>query len=190
MKKIITVLTIALVVLTTMNAQIKKPKINTGTTVDLSQLDGNLNLETIKGHIKSGKLCYTINAGVTAIIPPDHPKPVKGIDAYYSSTQYVKIERSYLRTNGKLFRSDKGFNRNQGNYFEILINPKRNDPKKVDVNQVKLTWRIPESQLRTFLLKNVSVQYKRHGILITGDYEVDGIVLGASIALVPTACLK
>ena len=190
MKKVI--YTIVLLFLgVTLTAQIKneKLKIPSKTEIDPSLLSGNLNLETIKKHITTGKLCYTVNLGLTAIFPPKNPTPVKALDAYYSSTRYVKVERNYLRTNGLLLRGDKNFNRNFGNNFEVLIYPQRNDSKKVDKNQVKLTWRIPESQLRTFNLKNVSVRYKPHGILITGDYEVDGIVFGVSIALIPNSCI-
>ncbi len=149
----------------------------------------NLDLEQIKGHINSGKFCYTINASMTAIFPPKSLNPVKAVDGHYNSTKYVKVERTYLRTNGLLVRSDKDFNRNFGNNFEVLIYPQRRDSKKVDENQVKLTWRIPESRLRTFHLQNVSVRYKRHGILINGDYEVDGIVFGVTIALIPNGCI-
>lgn len=167
----------------------EKLKVPSKTEINPALLDGNLNLETIKKHIATGKLCYTVNLGLTAIFPPKNPKPVKALDAHYSSTKYVKVERNYLRTNGLLLRSDKNFNRNHGNNFEVLIYPQRNDSKKIDKNQVKLTWRIPESQLRTFHLENVSVRYKPHGILITGDYDVDGIVFGVSIALVPNGCI-
>lgn len=190
MKKIILVLSIVLIT-TTSFSQIKNTnsKLPSGVNINPQLLDGNLNLETIKKHIKTGKLCYTINTSMTAIFPPKNPTPVKAIDAYYNSTKYVKVERSYLRSNGLLLRSDKNFNRNFGNNFEVLIYPQRRDSKKVDENQVKLTWRIPESQLRTFNLKNVSVKYKPHGILIIGDYEVDGIIFGVSIALIPNSCI-
>lgn len=190
MKKI--VLTLSIVFITTFSfAQIKNTtqKIPSGGGINPELLDGNLNLETIKKHINSGKLCYTLNVSMTAIVPPKNPTPVKAIDGYYNSTKYVKVERNYLRTNGLLLRSDKEFNRNFGNSFEVLIYPQRRDSKKVDENQVKLTWRIPESQLRTFNLKNVAVQYKPHGILIIGDYEVDGIIFGVSIALIPNGCI-
>lgn len=191
MKTTILLFALSVLSLSTMNAQIptNNKKLPSGITIDPNKLDANLNLETIKNHIASGKYCYTINLSATAIIPPKNPTPLKAIDAYYSSTKYVRVERNYLRTNGLLVRSDKNFNRNFGNNFEVLIYPQRNDSKKVDKNSVKLTWNIPESQLRTFNLKNVSVQYKPYGILIIGDYEVDGIVFGVSIGLIPTTCL-
>lgn len=191
MKTTILLFALSVFSLSTMNAQIPttNKKIPSGIIINPNKLDPNLNLETIKNHIASGKYCYTINLSLTAIIPPKNPTPLQAIDAYYSSTRYIKVERNYLRTNGLLVRSDKNFNRNFGNNFEVLIYPQRNDAKKVDENSVKLTWNIPESQLRTFNLKNVSVQYKSYGILIIGDYEVDGIVFGVSIGLIPTACL-
>ena len=191
MKKIFLIIILILVGQISSYGQIKneKLKIPSKTKIDPSLLSGNLNLETIKKHITTGKLCYTVNLGLTAIFPPKNPTPVKALDAYYSSTRYVKVERNYLRTNGLLLRGDKNFNRISGNTFEVLIYPDRRDSKKVDKNQVILTWRIPESQLRTFSLKNVSVRYKPHGILITGDYEVDGIVFGVSIALIPNSCI-
>ncbi|WP_027077649.1 hypothetical protein [Maribacter antarcticus] len=191
MKKLTSALALILTATTISFAQIRNEnvKIPPKGTVNLANYDGNLNLETIKKHITSGKLCYTINLSLTAIMPPKKATPVKAIDTHYASTKYVKVEREYLRSNGLLLRSDKRFNRNFGNNFEVLIYPQRNDKKKVDKNQVKLTWKIPESQLRTFNLKNVSVQYKPHGILITGDYEVDGIVFGVSIALIPNSCI-
>ncbi len=191
MKKLMPILVLSLLGTTFSSAQIKNDKLKNPSQVqiDPALLDGNLNLETIKKHIKSGKLCYTINTSMTAIFPPKNPKPVKAVDAHYKSTRYVRVEREYLRTNGLLVRSDSDFNRNFGNNFEVLIYPQRRDSKKVDENQVKLTWSIPESRLRTFHLQNVSVRYKSHGISITGDYEVDGIVFGVSIALIPNSCV-
>ncbi len=190
MKTFITSIVLVLLSITIANAQIRRdiklPKKNPITKLDLSN---DLDLNKIKKHIKDGKFCYTVNVSSTAIFPPKYPQAVKAIDARYSSTRYLKVERNYLRTNGLLLRSDNGFNRNRGNNFEVLIYPDRRNSKLVDKNQVKITWRIPESQLRTFNLKNVSVLYKPHGILITGDYEVDGIVFGVSIAVIPTTCL-
>ncbi|NER18697.1 hypothetical protein [Spongiivirga citrea] len=190
MKNFITICLMLLFTISIVNAQIRRDiKLPKKTPITKYDLNNNLDLEKIKNHIKSNKFCYTVNVSSTAIFAPKYPNPVKAVDAYYTSTKYLKVERSYLRTNGLLLRSDKTFNRSQGNNYEVLIYPDRRNPKLVNKNQVKLTWRIPESQLRTFNLKNVSVQYKPHGILITGNYEVDGIVFGVSIALVPTTCL-
>lgn len=150
----------------------------------------NLDLEQIKGHIKAGTFCYEINVSTTAIIPPKAPRRLKGLDGYYNTSKYVKIERSYLRSNGLMLRSDKNFDRNRGDTYEVLIYPSGSDKRKVDKNQVKLTWRSTEMGLKTFSLNNVSVQYKPYGILIIGDYETEGTVLGVSIALTPATCLK
>jgi len=192
MKNLILIIAIVLTGISVSSAQIRNEniKIPSKTPIDPSLLDGNLNLETIKKHISSGKLCYTINMGLTAIFPPRNLTPVKAIDTRYAATNLVMVEQNYLRSNGLLLRSDKNFNRNFGNNFEVLIYPKRNDSKKIDENQVKLTWNIPESQLRTFNLINVSIRYKPHGILITGSYEVDEIIFGISIALIPNSCIN
>ncbi len=150
----------------------------------------NLDLEQIKGHINAGTFCYEINVSTTAIIPPKSPRRLKGLDGYYSTSKYVKVERSYLRSNGLMRRSDKNFDRNRGDTYEVLIYPSRSDKRKVDKNQVKLTWRSTEMGLRTFHLKNVAVRYKPYGILIIGDQEIEGTVFGVSIALTPATCLK
>ncbi|QXP50492.1 hypothetical protein [Cellulophaga sp. HaHa_2_1] len=192
MKNLILIIAIVLTGISVSSAQIRNEniKIPSKTPINPSLLDGNLNLETIKKHISSGKLCYTINMGLTAIFPPRNLTPVRAIDARYAATNLVMVEQNYLRSNGLLLRSDKNFNRNFGNNFEVLIYPKRNDSKKIDENQVKLTWNIPESQLRTFNLINVSIRYKPNGILITGSYEVDEIIFGISIALIPNSCIN
>ncbi|WP_405248048.1 hypothetical protein [Cellulophaga sp. Asnod2-G02] len=192
MKNLILIISIVLTGISVSSAQIRNEniKIPSKTPIDPSLLDGNLNLETIKKHISSGKLCYTINMGLTAIFPPRNLTPVKAIDTRYAATNLVMVEQNYLRSNGLLLRSDKNFNRNFGNNFEVLIYPKRNDSKKIDENQVKLTWNIPESQLRTFNLINASIRYKPHGILITGSCEVDEIIFGISIALIPNSCIN
>lgn len=122
-----------------------------------------------------------------AILPPKNPKSVKVVDAHYKSPGYVRVEREYLRTNGFLIRSYNNFNRNFGSNLEVQIYTKCRDSKKVDDNQIKLTWRIPESRSRTFYLQNVSDNYKPQGILITRDYEVYNMVFGVSIALIPNS---
>ncbi len=189
MKKIIITLVLALIVITVTNAQIKNTKLKIPNNNTFQVTSSNLDLEQIKSHIKSGKYCYELNVSSTAIIPPKHPARLKTIDAYYSTTRNVRVERSYLRSNGLLLRSDKAFNRNRGNYYEVLIYPDRSDKRKIDKNQVKITWKTPEKGLKTFHLKNVSIQYKPYGILIIGDYEIDGIIFGVSIGLIPTTCL-
>lgn len=189
MKKLITTLVLVLITLTVSNAQIKKTKLKIPTNNRFPITSSNLDLEQIKSHIKSGKYCYELNVSSTAIIPPKHPARLKAIDAYFNTTRNVRVERTYLRSNGLLLRSDKSFNRNRGNNYEVLIYPDRSDKRKIDKNQVKITWNIPEKGLKTFLLKNVSIQYKPYGILIIGDYEIDGIIFGVSIGLTPTTCL-
>jgi len=190
MKKLITTLVLVLITLTVGNAQIKKnTKLKIPTNNRFPITSSNLDMEQIKAHISSGKYCYELNVSSTAIIPPKHPQKLKAIDAYFNTTRNVRVERNYLRINGLLLRSDKAFNRNRGNNYEVLIYPDRSDKRKIDKNQVKITWNTPEKGLKTFHLKNVSIQYKPYGILIIGDYEIDGIVFGVSIGLIPTTCL-
>jgi len=190
MKKIIVTIVLIALAFNTGNAQIKKnTKLKIPTNNRFPITSSNLDLEQIKAHISSGKYCYELNVSSTAIIPPKHPQRLKAIDAYFNTTRNVRVERNYLRTNGLLLRSDKAFNRNRGNNYEVLIYPNRSDKKKIDKNQVKITWNTPEKGLKTFHLKNVSIQYKPYGILIIGDYEIDGIVFGVSIGLIPTTCL-
>ena len=192
MKNVFTTMVLALMVVTIGSAQIKPNRVKIPSKIDpkidLTKTNSNLDLEKVKKHIQDGKYCYRLNATSTAIFKPQG-RLVGAVDARLTHNGYVKTERAYLRTNGKLLRSDTNYNNARGNYYEVLIYPERNNPKKVDKNQVKITWRIPESQLRTFHLQNVSVRYKPNGILITGDYEVDGIVFGVCIALTPQTCL-
>lgn len=189
MKKIITTIVLVALTFSMVDAQIKNTKLKIPNNNRFPITSSNLDLEQIKAHIKSGKYCYELNVSSTAIIPPKHPARLKAIDAYYNTTRNVRIERNYLRTNGLLLRSDKAFNRNRGNNYEVLIYPDRSDKRKIDKNQVKITWNTPEKGLKTFHLKNVSIQYKSYGILIIGDYEIDGIIFGVSIGLIPTTCL-
>ena len=174
-----------------LHAQIKKPPLKTPVPQErrFFPLDNNLNLETIKQHIKDKKFCYVVKLSTTVIIPPEYPQAVMGITGYYSTTQYLRVERSYLRSNGLMLRSDKNYNRAQGNNYEVLIYPDASDSKKVDKNQVKLTWNSPEKGLQTFHLQNVSMRYLPYGILITGDYDIKGMVFGVSLALMPGDCL-
>ncbi len=185
-------LTLVLLALTatTLQAQIKKPvlKLPNDRNINLS-LNGNLNMEIIKNHINSGKYCYNLYLSTTVIIPPKNGKHLKEIIGYFGGGKYVKTERNYLRVNDVLLRSDKRYNRSQGDNYEVLIYPERSNPKNIDKNQVKLTWRSPERGLKTFHLKHVSIQYKPYGIIITGDYELDGMIFGVSISLAPGTCL-
>ena len=176
----------------TMNAQIKKvpSKIHIPQERKFLPFDNNLNLKIIKQHIKEEKFCYGVQLSTTVIIPPQNPKSARAFTGYYLTSQYVKVEGSYLRSNGFLLRSDKNFDRTRGNNYEILIYPDASDPKKVDKNQVKLTWNSPEKGLHTFHLQNVPLRYLPYGILITGDYNIKGMVFGVSISLVPGNCLK
>lgn len=191
--------TILLIVLafTSANAQIKKinrSKINKTVNIKQNKINYNfknqyLDLETIKSNIKSGKKCYALNVSSTAIVPPKYPKSVKAIDAYYSASQYIRVERDYLRSNGLLLRSDAGFAKYRGNNYEVIIYPLSRNKKEIDQRRVKITWNIPGSGVQTFTLRHVSIQYKTYGILIIGDYNVNGIIFGVSISLTPTGCL-
>jgi len=189
MKKVTTSIILILLCIISLQAQIKKPNAKLPNK-PFPITSSNLDLEQIKGHIKAGTFCYETKVSTTAIIPPKSPRRLKAIDGHYSTRKYLKVELSYLRTNGLMLRSDKSFDRHRGDNYEVLIYPDRSDKRKVDKNQVKVTWRTAEMGLRTFNLNNVSVQYKPYGILIIGDYETDGTVLGVSIALTPSACLK
>jgi hypothetical protein len=172
-----------------MEAQIKKNKKGIPTqTLPQGTLNGNLNLERIKQHLKNNKMCYVTTVSTTAIFDPKHPKPVTDVVGYFVSNE-LRQERDYLRVNAKLLRQDSRFSSSRADNYEVLIYPQRSKKDLVDVNRVKLTWRSPEKGLKTFLLQNVHVQYKPYGILITGDYLLDGALVGVSIGLMPEACL-
>jgi len=197
MKTFIKTIILTILTVTVASAQIKNSnKIKLHNRVNLPNnnlnIDVNhqyLNLETIKANIKSGKQCYQINVSSTAIIPPKYPKAVTAIDAYYSTGNYLKVEGKYLRTNGLLLRSDYGFKKYRGNNYEVLIYPSSYNKKEIDQRRVKITWHIPGQGVQTFMLRHVSIQYKTYGILIIGDYNVNGIIFGVSISLIPTSCL-
>jgi len=199
MKNSIKLFIIAVLTITVANAQIKNSnKINLHKTINLPKdkvyynPKQYLDLETIKSGIKSGKKCYNINLTSTAIIPPKYPKMVQAVDAYYMGNRYVKVERDYLRSNGLLLRSDAGFKRYKGNNYEVLIYPNRYNKKEIDQKRIKITWHVIVNgtrSIQTFLLRHVSVQYKPYGILIIGDYNVNGIIVGVSIAITETTCL-
>ncbi len=195
MKILFKIFIIAIITITSATAQIRNTKkINLTKKVYLpkDRLNLNnqyLNLETIKSNIKSRKKCYNIDVSSTAIIPPKYPKYVKSIDAYYSARGYVFVELNYLRTNGLLLRSDVSFSKFKGNNYEVLIYPESNNKKKIDKNRIKITWHMPDQGVQTFNLRHVSIQYKTYGILIIGDYDINGVITGVSISLTPTNCL-
>jgi len=181
----------------TVNAQIKKPKIpiTNGTTITKPlnlppwALDNNLNLEKIKQHLKNRKMCYMTSLATNVIFPSGGGKVVRNMQGRFASSS-IFHERDYLRLNTRLLRSDKRFNPSQADTYEVLIYPQRSKSHLVDKNRVKLTWRSPENGLNTSYLKNVSVQYKSYGILITGDYEINGkTMVGVSIAITPQGCI-
>lgn len=198
MKTLVTTICLLLFIGTgAMNAQIKKPKIspNTGNIptrpVNLppGTLNNNINLESIKQHLANKKVCYVTSLAANITFPAGGGNRVKNIQGRFVNGG-IKHERNYLRLNTTLLRSDRGFNTARGDTFEVLIYPQRSNAQLVDKNQVKLTWRSPENGLKTFNLKNVSVSYKPYGMLITGDYEIDGKTLvGVSIGIIPEACL-
>lgn len=192
MKKVITLFSIFLLTVLSVQAQIKKPVIKLPNNNNLEGLSSNLDMNQIKNHINTSTFCYKVNLTSTAIIPPNTSSSgqiLTAIDTYYTHTGYLKTEKNYLRVNGLLLRSDKGFSRHSGNSYEVLLYPDSSDSKKIDKNMVKITWRTPEKGLKTFHLKHVDVQYKSYGILIIGNYEIDSIVFGVSLSLIPTTCL-
>ncbi len=197
MKKTFTLAVLFLFALASVQAQISLPNNGKDTRVKIPQQTRNignllphLDLESIKNHIAEKKYDYHINLTLTAIIPPKHPTRLKAVNMYYKANNDVKVERNYLRVNGLLLRGDHAFRVSSGNNFEVLIYPDRNDKRFIDKNGIKITWRSPEKGLQTFNLKNVSIQYKKYGILIIGEYEIDGIIFGASIALHPTTYVR
>jgi len=198
MKTLLRTITLCLLIgVGTLNAQTKRSKVTRPTTPIPSRpitlppgtLNGNLNLEKIKQDLKSGKLCYMTTLSTNTIFPPKNPKAVKDIVGYFISSG-IRHERNYLGVNAKLLRSDKRFSSSSADYYEILIYPQPGKPQLVNKNQVKLTWRSAENGLKTFNLKNVSVQYKPYGILITGDFEIGKKTMtGVSIGIIPQQCI-
>jgi len=198
MKNSIKTLAIIIFTITSVTAQIKVNKLPKKINLPNDKVYFNpnqyLDLETIKRDIKSGKKCYKINSSSSAIIPPKYPKRVKAIDAYYTSSQYVRVEGVYLKSNGLLLRSDAGFSKYRGNNYEILIYPSSANKKEIDQRRIKITWNMPNEGTQTytrqtFTLRHVSIQYKTYGILIIGDYNINGIIFGVAISLIPTDCL-
>jgi len=192
---IITILLIT-ITLTSVNAQIKvknnaiKNKINLG--YNKTHLSfGPLNLLTIKNNIKNRKSCYVMHLSTTAIIPPKNGQYLKDMVGYFGGSKYVKFERNHLRINDLLLRSDKNFSKLYGNNFEILIYSDIRNPKEINKNMVKLSWKLPETGniVQTFNLRDVTIIYKPYGILITGNYNINGVLFGVSISITPSTCL-
>lgn len=194
MKKSISsiVLFIALIALHSSNAQVKlsnkikkdalQPKLPQGT---VAQLKAPLDFATIKQQIDNGKACYTLSAVVAYLEPSgNEKKPPK--QAYSTSTGFLKSESNYLRMNALLLLSKKSFSRAAGNTFEVILMPSGN---KINLNNIKVTWRFERDGLRTFLLENVQITYSKTGITFTGHKTVDGKQLVFSFAIAEITCL-
>ncbi len=168
------------------NAQIKNSKLKLPSDTNLS-IDPNLNLDKIKGHLKSGDYCYDAQVGTTAIIPPKtggvQLVPVIG----YLITNKIREGNGQLVVEGTLLKNTNGYTR--GDSYTIYITPDRSDKKKIDKENIFISWGLSGERLGRFQLKNVSVQYKPYGIVLIGNYEVNGILIGVNLSLSPVACL-
>jgi hypothetical protein len=193
------VITLLFACFTAVNAQVKplnnlsKYKVNKKITDNNITLPLNqpLNLVTIKNNINNNSSCYLMSLSTTVIIPPKNGQYLKDMVGYFVSGRYIKVERNYLRVNELLLRSDKNFSKVQGNNFEVLIYPDSGNPKEINKRMVKLSWKLPETGniVQTFQLRDVNIVYKTYGILITGNYEINGVLFGVSIGITPTTCL-
>ena len=195
MKKLVTVLVLSLVVIGSVNAQIKpkieqkKPKIPTKVNpkIDITKVNSNLDLKKIKTHIKDGDYCYVLTLSSTVLFHPKGRLPVRAIDARFSQQGYVTPIEGSLKSSGKLLRGDKSYRNGEG--YTVFVNQDPRDPKKVHKYGVFVTWNSSDLDRRTQQLRNVIVAYKPWGILITGNYETDGSLIGISMALTPQTCL-
>ena len=187
MKKLITTIVLLVFITTTVNAQIKKPRVKIPRNTPFSNIDPNLNLEKIKIHLKSGAHCYGFNLATTAIVPPKtggvRLVPIIG----YLSTNRIAERSEQLVISGSLL---KNTNRYLGrDSYTVFLAPDNRDAKKINKLGVFITWRLAGENLRTFQLRNVAIEYKPYGILIIGDYEVDGVLIAMSMTLSPKPCL-
>lgn len=186
MKNLITTIIVIVLTFTALNAQINNIKVKIPTNRNLN-LDPNLNLEKIKGHLKSGDYCYEAQLGTTAIIPPKTGGvSLVPIIGHLISTN-IKDGQGQLVVEGSLLSSMYGYAK--GDEYTIYISPDSRDKTKIDAANIYILWRLPGERLRDFKLKNVSIQYKPYGIILVGNYEVNGILIGVNMTLTPTACL-
>lgn len=187
MKNLFTTLVMLVIVFNITNAQIKNNKLKLPSDNNLTSLDPNLNLDKIKGHLKSGDYCYDAYVGTTAIIPPKtggvRLVPIIG----YLMTNKITEGYGQLVVEGLLKNSTYGYAR--GDSYTIYITPERGDTKKIDKNNIFISWVLSGERLGRFQLKNASVQYKPYGIVVIGNYEVNGILIGVNLSISPVACL-
>ena len=186
MKNILSTIILLTLTFNIMNAQIKNDKLKLPSRNNLS-LDPNLNLDKIKVHLKSGDYCYDAQVGTTAIIPPKtggvQLVPIIG----HLMTNDIREGNGQLIVEGTLKNSTYGFAR--GDSYTIYITPESGDKKKIDKDNIFISWGLSGERLGWFQLKNVSVQYKPYGIVLIGNYEVNGILVGVNLSLSPVACL-
>jgi|GEM_PF-3725468 len=191
MKNLITTIVLALFVTAAASAQIKPNRVKIPTKVDpridITKVNSNLDLEKIKKHIQDGDYCYELKLSSAVLFHPKGRLPIKAIDARFSQQGYTTVITNSLKSNGKLLRSDKSYR--NGDTYTVFINQDPRDSKKVHRYGVFVTWNTSDVDRRTQQLKNVQVVYKPWGILITGNYEADGSLIGISMVLTPQTCL-
>ena len=53
----------------------------------------------------------------------------------------------------------------------------------IDSNKIKVNWKGSRFGEVDFILKNVKVEYKKHGVIVTGTYSKNGILIGMSFTM-------
>ena len=169
------------------DAQIKKTKSRLPARTSIATIDPNLNLDKIKTHLKTGDYCYDLNLASTAIVPPKtggvRLVPIVG----YFSTSRIVVRSNQLAISGNLLKNTNSYRGGDG--YTVFLGPDSRDSKKISKLGVYITWQLPGESLRTFQVKNVTIDYKPYGILIIGDYDYNGLLIAVSMTLTPKSCL-
>lgn len=165
------------------SAQISKPKPQITLPQDrpVSTSNPNMNLIQIQRGLLAD-LTFVMTGTATVIEPPvrSGELPNSYTLAFSNRTMETREGSDYVQCNSDLNKN----NNTSPHKFRVYVHKQpRSIMGHIDSNKIKVNWKGSRFGEVDFILKNVKVEYKKHGVIVTGTYSKNGILIGMSFTM-------
>lgn len=164
-------------------AQISRPDSQITLPQDrpVSTSNPNMNLKKIQNGLLAN-VPYVMTGTATVIEPPVRSGELPNSYTLAFSNKTIETRRGndYVQCNADLTHN----NRTSSHKFRVYVHGQtRSIMGLIDTNKIKVNWKGSRFGEVNIILKNVKVEYKKHGVIVTGNYSKNGILLGMSFTM-------
>lgn len=165
------------------SAQISRPEPQITLPGDrpVSTSNPNMNLKKIQNGLLAN-VPFVMTGTATVIEPPVRSGELPNSYTLAFSNKTIETRRGsdYVQCNADLTHN----NRTSSHKFRVYVH---GQPSSIlgliDSNKIKVNWKGSRFGEVNFILKNVKVEYKKHGVIVTGNYSKNGILIGMSFTM-------